>query len=304
MNSKMLSNFLEKLRYGRNLTQEEFVSDVVSIRQYKRYRSGECDIPYQILNRFSEKLQISITNLLTGFENEKLLETNEMNELYNAVVNEDKVKVDEYINKINIELIIDPENKLYYHHSLLLNQFYRNKVSKNDMRLKIQTLVSYPEILKKSIITDIEILILSSLLDFQDIQESEIIVKKLTDVMLKQIIVISGTSNKIYSLVLSRLSKYYGILKDYPKVIKLCNLGIEMGKLSRSYYLFDYFYYYLSLAHYKTKNESEFKFCIFQCFNTLYLDNNASKIEMFSILIKNDYDIEYQTFIKSYMEHM
>ena len=151
MNSKILSNFLEKLRYGRNLTQEEFVSNIVSIRQYKRYRSGECDIPYQILNRFSEKLQISIINLLTEFENEKLIETKLMNELYNAVVNEDNEKVDDYFKKINIELIIDPENKLYFHHSLQLNHFYRNRSSKNDMRLKTQILISYPEILNKGI---------------------------------------------------------------------------------------------------------------------------------------------------------
>ena len=160
------------------------------------------------------------------------------------------------------------------------------------------------EILNKGIITDIEILVLSSLLDFQDIEESEIIVKRLTKVMLKQIKVISGSSNKIYLLVLSRLSKHYGISNDHPKVIKLCNLGIEMGKSARSYYLFDYFYYYLSLAYYKTKNDLEFKFCIFQCFNALYLDNNSSKIKLFSKLIEDDYDIKYQTFIKSYIEYL
>lgn len=304
MNSKILCNFLENLRYGRSITQEDFVSNVVSIRQYKRYRSGECDIPYNILSGFSNKLQISLTNLLTEFESEKLLETKEMNELYNSVANEDNDKVDQYFRKINVELIIDPENKLYFHHSLLLNQFYRNKISKNDMRLKTQLLIFFPEVLKKEILTDIEILVLSSLLDFQNLQENNNIVKKLTEVMTKQVTVISGTSNKIHSLVLSRLSKYYGILHDLPQVVKLCNLGIEMGKSARSYYLFDYFYYYLSLAYYKTKNSSQFKYCIFQCFNALYLDDNVSKTKLFLELMKDDYDIRYQSFMKSYIEHM
>ncbi|MFK5883859.1 MAG: hypothetical protein QM489_05885 [Candidatus Izemoplasma sp.] len=304
MNSKMLSNSLEKLRYGRGLTQDEFVSNIVSIRQYKRYRSGECDIPYQVLNLFSKKLQTPLTNLLYEFESELLLETKAMNELYNAIVNKDKDSITKYFSKIDEEFIIDPENKMYYQLCLLVNNFYNNKISKSNIKLKIFLLISYPDILKKQILTDIEILVLSSLLDFQSQEERVILVKKLTDIITKQVIVISGSSNKIHSLVLLRLSKYYGILQDSAQVIKLCNLGIEMGKSARSYYLFDYFYYYLSLAYYKIDNTSQFKLCIFQCFNTLYLEDNISKIKIFLQLIKDDYDISYKSFMKSYLECM
>ena len=58
MDNVKLINYMENLRYERNLTQEEYLFDVVSQRQYYRYRKGESEIPLEIIDKLANKLKI------------------------------------------------------------------------------------------------------------------------------------------------------------------------------------------------------------------------------------------------------
>ena len=58
MDNVKLINYMENLRYERNLTQEEYLFDVVSQRQYYRYRKGESEISLEIIDKLANKLKI------------------------------------------------------------------------------------------------------------------------------------------------------------------------------------------------------------------------------------------------------
>lgn len=55
MDNVKLINYMENLRYERNLTQEEYLFDVVSQRQYYRYRKGESEIPLEIIDKLATR---------------------------------------------------------------------------------------------------------------------------------------------------------------------------------------------------------------------------------------------------------
>ena len=70
--SREISLFIEKLRAYRNLTLEEFLHDIVSIRQYRRYLSGDSTLSYLILDNLATRLGFSAEYVIMELETEKI----------------------------------------------------------------------------------------------------------------------------------------------------------------------------------------------------------------------------------------
>jgi len=300
MKSKELCIYLERLRAARNISQEAFTLNVVSLRQYRRYLNGESDIPFQVIHNLTAKLGVKTDNLLRELENVKVEETKLINKLYNLAVN---LAHDEFIKlsrEVPLEHIIEKSNQLLYQHSVILDNLYQKKLTKFEAATQNAKLINYPKILSQQIMTSIEMLILSSFLDVFDVTQHELIIAKIKDFINDNSLVISGGNEMMMSLVLARIAKYYGIKENYPAVLEYCNIGIQRNMQLKSYFLMDYFYYYSALVHYELKNIDLYEKCIVECFNVLHFEDNADKIQKFTNLINEDFNIEFKDFVVSY----
>ena len=302
MNSMELSNYLEQVRYGRKLTQEEFVDGIVSLRQYQRYRSGECEIPYENLQRFADKLGIPTKKLLNEFERKKNLQARMINDFYNAVVNKDTAAIKDLKNKIEKDIVIDQEKKVFYQHALIIHDNYFEKISDSEAAKKNAQLINYPAVLKNKYFTDIEILILSSLLNFLPVTEQTPILDRLSELFEDESNIMSGENDLIYTTILMRLSRSFGMQKNFPQVIRFCDLGIQRGKTYKQYYLWDYFYYYRALAYFKLEDYQNFEESLFKCYSVLQMEDNPKKTELFTGYIDKDFGINLHNFAIKYLK--
>jgi len=296
MKSKELCIFLEHLRSARNLSQEAFTDQVVSLRQYRRYLSGESEIPFQVIQLLSEKIGVKTDNLLREFENAKIAETEIVLQLFNSAVN---YAHDEFIklSKENpLKQIIDKTNQLMYQHSIILDELYSRKIDKAEAGKRNAELINYPKILDSQIITSIEMLILSSLMDFFDESHHRAIVEKAQNFINDSSLVISGGSEKIFVFIVSKIAKFYGIHEDYDNVISICEIGIQKNFKLRSFYLMEYFFYYQALSYFKKENYDAYEKVLVQCFNVLHYEGNLKKIEKFKSLIEEDFNIDFVEF--------
>jgi len=298
MNSMELSNYLEKIRFGRNVSQEEFVSGVVSIRQYQRYKNGDSVIPYEKIDQFAEKLGISNKKLMTEFERERSKQYSKINAFYNAVANND------YKNAINLkrelekDLIISEEGRLYFQHALIVYDYYSRKLTMNEVIEKITKLINYPDILKQQYYTDVEVLILSFLLGIFPEKQQELLLEKLNLIFNSEDSIMAGDNNDyIYTLILMRMAKTFGIKKDFPKVLYYCDMGLERGISRKNYYLWEYFFYYKALAHHALGQREEFDDSLLRCYNVLNMEGNHPKFEKFTALIEKDFQINFRNYI-------
>ncbi|MDX9691955.1 MAG: helix-turn-helix transcriptional regulator [Acholeplasmataceae bacterium] len=302
MKSKELCVYLERLRAARNISQEAFTDEVVSLRQYRRYLSGESDIPFQVIHQLTAKLSVKTDTLLRDFDFAKVIETDSIIKMYNHVANYNFEEYVKLYNKIPLDHIIESNNRMLYQYSHILYQFLTKKASKEETAQANIRLVNYPKVLNQQIITSIEMLILSSFLDFLDESHHEKIVDKIEDFIKNQSIMISDANEKIYIFVLAKLAKYVGIREDYRNVIRYCNLGIEKNTETMSYYLMEYFYYYTALAYYNLEDYENYEKNLVHCFNVLQFDSNQKKIEKFTNLINADFDIEFKDFVVDYYQ--
>ncbi len=300
MKSKELCIFLERLRSARNISQESFTDNVVSLRQYRRYLSGESDVPFQVIQHLTEKIGVKTDNLLREFEIAKVEETELVNKLFNLAVNYAHDEFIEISRVLPVNQIIDKNNQLMYQHSIILDKFYSQQISKTETGLQNANLINYPEILNSQIITSIEMLVLSSLIDFLEQSHHHAIIKKIQDFIDDRSIVISGVNEKIFIHILAKISKYFGAHEDFDNVLKFCEMGVEKNLALKSYYLMDYFYYYQSLVYHRLENFEKYELMLANCFSVLHFENNEKKIEKFTRLIEEDFNINFAQFAADY----
>src|SRR5690606_12542881 len=184
--TKELARYIEKLRSLRNISQEDFVDGVVSLRQYRRYMQGTSAIQMKIIKQLAEKLSFKPVYILLEFESEKLTQ---------------------YINQ--------------------------------------------------------------------------------------QLTVVSGHNVRTVVLVLQQLSKYYGMIEDYHKVLEFTNSAIDYSIKMKSMYSLDYLFYYQALANYKLSNISNYESALYRCFCILQTESNHSKTEKFITMIKKSFKINF-----------
>ena len=298
MNSMELSNYLEKIRFGRNVSQEEFVSGVVSIRQYQRYKNGDSVIPYEKIDQFAEKLGINTKKLLTEFERERSKQYAKINNFYNAVANNDYKSAINLKKDLDSDLIISEEGRKYYMHAKIVYDYYARKLALNEVINKVSNIINYPDVLTQKYFTDVEVLILSFLLSVFSGKQQEILLDKLNMIFNSDESIIAGdNSDYIYTLILMRIAKTFGIRKNFPRVIYYCDMGLERGILNKQYYLWEYFFYYKALAHNALGQREEFDDSLLRCYHVLNMEGNHAKIEKFTGLIEKDFKLNYRSYI-------
>lgn len=300
MKSKELCIFLERLRSARNFSQENFTDNVVSLRQYRRYLSGESEVPFQVMHQLTEKLGIKTDNLLREFSIAKVEETELVNKLFNLSVNYAHEEFQKISKNLPVDQIIDKNNQLLYQHSIIIDKLYSRQLSLLEAGNLNAQLINYPSILESRIITSIEMLILSSLIDFYDESHHFAIIQKIKSFIDDRSVVFSGGNEKMFIFILAKISKFYGMHEDFDNVIKFCQLGIEQNFQIRSYYLMEYFFYYQSLVYYRLEKYDEYEKMLAKCYSVLYFEGNDKKIQKFTKLIEEDYNIDFAQFVADY----
>lgn len=300
MKSKELCIFLERLRSARNLSQESFTDGVVSLRQYRRYLSGESEVPFQVIDLLTEKIGVKTDNLLREFEVAQIQEGIIVTKLFNLAVNYAHDEFSKLSKELPFHEVIDKTNQLIYQHSIILDKLYTKQITVLEAAKSNADLINYPEILDSQIITTVEMLILSSLLDFFGEEHHLAIVEKAQKFINDPSLVITGGSEKMFIFILAKVAKFYGIHEDYENVISLCEIGVNQNLSIRSYYLMEYFYYYQALAYHKLEKFDFYEQMVVSCFNVLHFEGNTKKIEKFTKLIEEDFNIDFVEFVTNF----
>lgn len=283
------------------MSQEELISDVVSIRQYRRYLNGESDIPFPVVDVLCERLGIQTISLIKEMEAARAEETRKIDSLYNSSSSPTSSGIDESILSIKESEIIDPENKLLFKHSLLLINQIQCKLSNESFVEKNKELLGYPKFRKKTIFTMVEILIMSKILELIDSQkEANEIYEKILNQLNSETTFLNDQFSQSTNIAIFRLAKYSGMKKKFNEVITFCDLGIKKNIKSSSYYLMDYFYYFQSLAYYNLQQFKEFENSLIKCYYILKFEGNQTKFEAFSKWIFKDFDLNFEEFAMNF----
>ena len=297
MQSKEIVKYLENVRLGRNITQSEFIEDIVSSRQYHRYLNGESQIAFPTLEKFAEKLGLSTRKLITEIERKKHDQNKTVSMFHNAVANQDHAKEEELEKTLRHMNILDEDTRLFYEFAKTLSRFYKATLSKSEVTERIKTLIHYPDILKQDYLTDIEMLVMSSLIDFLPRDKHTPIVVRLMVYYENEDLIMSGGNEMIHPVILMRLAKAYGIKNNMDKVLELSDIALKRGRMYKQTYLFYIFYYFRALAYFKKDMTSPFEENLYRCYCALETTKNPERFQKYKTMIEKDFNIDFIKFI-------
>ncbi|MFW5794713.1 MAG: hypothetical protein ACOCV1_04435, partial [Bacillota bacterium] len=292
-------NYMENLRYDRKMTQEVYLDGVISQRQYYRYRSGESEVPFDVIIKFANKLQIPLLKLISSFQKHSETEKDIVKEYMNLVMNRELASANKLIKSRKNLMLLDEETQMFYQASKILYNFYLNKLTKQQMIFQLKQKINFLSVMKKEILHDSEIYLLGILMEYSE-KDREDILLKIEGLRKKDKLLLSG--NALFnSQVFFWIIKNLGRLNKLKELIIMANIAIRHSEKNYIYYLLEYFYYYKALAYYKEGLETKFEDELLKTiYVLLQLDNHKRK--RFFAVIKKDTDISSKEFLIEKLE--
>jgi hypothetical protein len=299
--SRELALFFDRLRLERGMSQLDFIFGIVSIRQYRRYLSGDSMIPQDIVGMLAKKLGFKPEHIIMDFEAVRIEESKRVTAYYNAVINNDEETLAKMEGTIDLDKVIDRNNRLIFEFATWVRMYRQKKINESDLVARIKAILHYPAILSMARLSSAEVILMSTLLIYRSFNEKPLIADKLTSYVADTSQVISGYNERIRFLCLQHLADYRGTLGDFPEVIRLSKFAIDGLVGIKSYYLMEFFYYYMALAHYYQGETEQYKDAIYRCHAILEAENNPAKSAKFKKRIEDDFHISLPDFIKDYV---
>lgn len=295
MDSVKISNYIESLRYGINMSQEDFIEGITSPRQYQRYRSGECEIPLVVISKFCKRLEIPERKLFAEFEELDSVESKWVKEYFNLVLIKDFISSTAVKNKLEQHNFIDEERKKFYYCATIIQEYYQGKLSNIEFTRELCRIIKYDKTIKRSLINDFQLYILGIIMEHNEKYRLEIL-EVMVNVFRKKIKFISGVNLNVNLQSLFWICKTLGRIEDFKGVLEHTKIAINICVENRTIYLMEYFYYYEALSNFYLGEISLFNSKLLKLINLLYYLDGEKK-ERFFKKIRKEFMIEPQEFI-------
>jgi len=249
MDTVKLLNYMENLRYDRKMTQEVYLFDVISQRQYYRYRSGESEIPFEVIIKLANKLQIPLLKLISTFQTHTAKEAEFVNHYLNLVMNKQLDEARSFIRKKKNLMLLDDEIRVFYQIGTMLYKFFSHQSTIDEVVIALKQMADYENVMKKEVLHDSEIYLLGVIMEYSD-EDRETILEKIIQLRKNDKLLLGGNilfNAQVFFWVIKNL----GRMNKYIELIDVAEEAIEYNKKFYSYYSNEYFYYYKSLANYR-----------------------------------------------------
>lgn len=294
MESVKLLNYMENIRYDRKMTLEEYLSDVISQRQYYRYRSGESEAPFEVIIKFASKLQIPLLKLISNYQTHTENEVAFIKEYFNLVLSKNLDDAKQLINSRQDLMLLDEDSRVFYQIAAILHRFYSGNITETEMISSLKATSDFTNILKKEILHDSEVYYLGIIMEFSP-KDREIIFQKMRNLRENKKLLLGG--NVLFNAqVFFWIIKNLGRMGEFEELIEIANEAIKFNESNYSYYLLEYFNYYKALAYHELKDAVRFDESIKETIlYILHLDKE--KREHFINMIKKDTEIDSKSFI-------
>lgn len=294
MDSKKIANYIEELRYSIKISQEEFLSGVISPRQYQRYRKGECEIPMSVISSFCKKLGITEKKFFNQYDLFDINESNNIREYFNSVLSRNFNKSNDFEDYFCKNSIISSERRKLYNVAKRLKKFYLKEIDSVTFVNSIYTYIGIDEILKRDIVSDINSYLLGLVLEYSELYSNRII-NFFSRIYKNEKVLLSGNNRLADLQVIYWLCKTTGRLGNYNEVLSFVEKAYFIQKRYKVYYLVEYFLYYECLAYYYLEKLD--KFLVVFTKLVLYINYKSEEVKHnFSEKIMYEFKIDVDDF--------
>lgn len=290
MTTRELTKYIETLRKLRNLEVDDFTKNIVSVRQYKRYLSGDSEMPYNVFYQLSHRLGFNPVKIQGDLEEAQVRQNDLIESIYNYTVSYQYDKVDEILKQNDFEVFLSEQLEMYFKTTMVIHNYHRYKKPKEECREELIKIVDYDTIIQKDLLEQVELLVLALLLMFLEGKQKEELLEILSNQLLKEKITLGyDLFSKLY--VALRVAREYGIKGDNERVIDICLKALEETKRPHIHFNYDFFYYYLALSYRNLKDEENKVKYVKKLYNYLMFIDEENKTKKYVSKFKKEFNL-------------
>ncbi len=290
MNMTGILNYIDKLRYERNLTREELIDGITSTATYNRYLNGDTKATVDVILKLTERLGFSTKNLLETYFTTFKSTSDDITAYFNYVLHRDDEQAKKYLQKIqsNHNLDIPQLKALKIVQALDKNNKGRSNTEQLVEELKV--IIDFDKIQNHEAFADFELYTLGLIMSLSETDRSRML-KKLLEL---------NEQDKLFRThnVYSTSRMYYWLIKfllkenEYESMLELTKSAIDFCEKRYSTFLITEFYYFKSLVLHKLGRIEEFEESNLKLKKYLSLTENDSKYKIIEELkSKTGYNI-------------
>jgi hypothetical protein len=286
---------IDNLRIGLKINVIDFVQEICSDRQYRRYLSGTSVVSQRMIRKFCDKLNITAHDFYNSFHLNDVIEYKKVTNLYHSIQKshfENALKLIEHFDNHNF---LSPLSKDFFS---FCNIFYRHKsgnITKHYAHELYGTLIDYPQMLNKPGFNFIEITVLLKIASIESSCKKTVAAEKLYHLLnSRDNFYLSSNTRYILPPIYVGLSKIFWRFGETLKCIQLIDEGIEYS-LSINDMLALPELFYLKAYMLKTVEHDENKALIYanKCLNLLIIKNDDRGFKRFKNLLAMDFGDDF-----------
>jgi hypothetical protein len=156
MNNNDFAQFLDDIREARNVTREDFVQGIISLRQYYRFIKGESTLRNDVILDLVKRLELDNTLFYSYFQKITDDELQRLDAIYPHLFRDELEEAAALHEQFDFHNIQSDTNRKYYFFLTELLLFKQQRKTEKEAVEAILALVDYPAILDKSVLTYVE----------------------------------------------------------------------------------------------------------------------------------------------------
>lgn len=277
----------------------KFTDEIVSLRQYKRYLYGTSEMPFKMFVDLCSRIQTDPMYLIFELERKRIEQLTTLDDLNRAIITNDYKKADDIIEQLKTETLLDQANETYFQVQLLLLGYYKKEMPDVFYANQCAKLINYPAILTHEMLSSIEMSGLALMLNFLPQHERQPVLDKLDRIVTEKAFEFINKDFYMLNSIRLKLAREYGMLRDFDKVIPLCEQVVRACENYQSYFNLDLTYYYLALSYKHLKDLEKAHHYLDKMYFALKVKPNVSAYDKYNKLIFKDFGFDFDTLIQN-----
>jgi transcriptional regulator with XRE-family HTH domain len=259
MEQHNMGNVIDQIRLERQLSREDLCDDIMSVRNYQRFITGEVNVS-------NNKLQLLIDRLNLDFFTVSEIYRHRADDLYSKLQNvyqlmqsnSDKAAY-ELLQKISIKNNSSTYLELFYTYLLFDLERQLQIVPLEQSIERLSELISYPQILEYKVLNFIELNVLVILNTYYAKKEDHTIADFLYQYLLDDNLNKKGILSSFLPALYSSTAQSLGTFMEYDKSLEIATKGLDQCRKLQMYSSMHNLLFFKAISEQKLGLEKESK---------------------------------------------
>ncbi len=296
-----IAHAIDTLRIDRKLTVESLCFGICDASSYRRYKSGDRNIPIERIKLFCDKLGIGLDEFLYNLSTKHDFEYQKINNLYTLLLNKKYKDISNELKHIHIKDLSLEKHITFYYFILYTYQFEINQI-------KVENYYKNLEHLQKKVsgfYTFNDLIILEKMAWIEVDRHETTSLDLLSSIILNRKTLYGlSTMYSTLSSIMSNIANMYNKLDLYEQSNSICEAGILYMKKYNTYKHIYVLYYLLAYNHKMLENlELSNKYLAMTLTNLFSIDNQK-EYQYIITLIKDEFNLDKDELINMVSEIM